>query len=114
MSSGIDCNVQEEQLPYSFYLKNGDYEIVTDLKSAIEEVQKQQQYNEEEILQITFQPQAIFRVRGVTRCTASLSGHSESVLCVGFSPDGQRLASGSGDTTLRIWDVNTETPQFRL
>ena len=22
------------------------------------------------------------------------------------------LASGSGDTTVRFWDVNTETPQF--
>ncbi len=31
-----------------------------------------------------------------------------------FSPDGSQLATGSGDTTVRIWDLNTETPQFTL
>ena len=39
------------------------------------------------------------------------AGHSESVLNVAFSPDGRRLASGSGDTTLRFWDLNTQLPQ---
>lgn len=39
-------------------------------------------------------------------------GHAEAVLCVSFSPDGKQLASGSGDTTVRLWDLNTETPMF--
>ena len=39
-------------------------------------------------------------------------GHAEAVLCVSFSPDGKQLASGSGDTTVRLWDLNTETPLF--
>ena len=56
-------------------------------------------------------PQAVFRVRPVARCTASMPGHSESVLTVSFSPDGRRLASGSGDTTVRLWDLNTQLPQ---
>lgn len=30
------------------------------------------------------------------------------MLSVNFSPDGQRLASGSGDTTVRFWDLNTQ------
>jgi hypothetical protein len=33
------------------------------------------------------------------------------VLAVQFSPDGKRLASGSGDTTLRLWDLSTQLPQ---
>eukprot|EP01097_Dermamoeba_algensis_P010969 TRINITY_DN8338_c0_g1_i1.p1 TRINITY_DN8338_c0_g1~~TRINITY_DN8338_c0_g1_i1.p1 ORF type:complete len:371 (-),score=61.75 TRINITY_DN8338_c0_g1_i1:215-1327(-) len=43
-----------------------------------------------------------------------MQGHSEAVLSVQFSPDGSTLASGSGDTTVRIWDLNTETPEFTL
>ncbi len=53
----------------------------------------------------------VFRVRPVARCTASMPGHSEAVLTVNFSPDGRRLASGSGDTTVRLWDLNTQLPQ---
>lgn len=36
----------------------------------------------------------------------------QAVLSVNFSPDGKRLASGSGDTTVRFWDLNTQTPLF--
>jgi WD40 repeat protein len=34
-----------------------------------------------------------------------LPGHDDSVPTLMFSPDGQHLASGSADTTVRIWDV---------
>ena len=37
----------------------------------------------------------------------TLSGHSYSVNSVAFSPDGQYLASGSWDTTIKIWQVAT-------
>jgi WD domain, G-beta repeat len=65
----------------------------------------------ESALRVVYLPQAVFRVRPVARCTASLPGHSESVLAVAFSPDGRRLASGSGDTTLRFWDLETQLPK---
>lgn len=41
-----------------------------------------------------------------------MPGHAEAVVSLQFSPDNQHLASGSGDTTLRLWDLNTETPHF--
>ena len=36
-----------------------------------------------------------------------LKGHTRSVLSTAFSPDGQILASGSADDTIRLWNVNT-------
>lgn len=41
-----------------------------------------------------------------------MPGHAEAVVSLNFSADGQYLASGSGDTTVRLWDLNTETPHF--
>jgi WD40 repeat protein len=43
-------------------------------------------------------------------CT--LHGHKGSVFGVSFSPDGRRLATSSGDGTVKIWDGTplAETP----
>ncbi|PSN59069.1 hypothetical protein BS50DRAFT_626899 [Corynespora cassiicola Philippines] len=37
----------------------------------------------------------------------TLEGHTHSVTSVAFSPVGDRLASGSYDSTVRVWDANT-------
>jgi WD40 repeat protein/serine/threonine protein kinase len=40
----------------------------------------------------------------------TLSGHTNVVRSVNFSPDGQTLVSGSLDNTLIVWDMATGTP----
>jgi WD40 repeat protein len=37
----------------------------------------------------------------------TLTGHSEGVSSVAYSPDGQTLASGGNDNTIKLWNVNT-------
>ena len=39
--------------------------------------------------------------------TRVLTGHTDDVWSVAYSPDGQTIASGSRDDTIRIWDANT-------
>lgn len=43
----------------------------------------------ERVVNVTYQPQAVFRVDSVTRCTSSMPGHGEAVVAVSFSPDGK-------------------------
>jgi ribosome assembly protein 4 len=95
----------DDKRPYAFYID--EIEITQSLKmDYIDRVNK----SSEETVRIVYQPEALFRVRAVTRCSSSLTGHSESILSVQFSPDGRRAASASGDGSVRIWDLTTETP----
>lgn len=96
----------EERLPYAFYID--DQELVVELGVYLQK----NKVSVEKVLRIVYQPQAIFRIRPVNRCSATIAGHTEAVLSVAFSPDSRQLASGSGDTNVRLWDLNTQTPLF--
>ncbi|KRX14708.1 Notchless -like protein 1 [Trichinella nelsoni] len=104
------CNMEfrknEEPLKYSFFVH--DLEI----ESSLEETIDMNKINMEQVLLIRYQAHAIYKVQTVTRCTSSLPGHAETVISALFSHDGRYMASGSGDRTVRFWDLNTELPQF--
>ena len=69
----------------------------------------------EDLITLSYTPQAVFRVRAVTRCTGTIAGHGAPILAAQFSPrSSARLVTGSGDCTARIWDALTSTPMITL
>ena len=48
------------------------------------------------------------------RPATSLEGHTDTVTCVAYSPDGKVIASGSKDKTIHLWDVVAGKVKFTL
>ena len=97
--------------PHSFCILSDDgaselAEITSSIASAVAGVKR----SGEKVLRVRYHPLAQFRIRPVTRCSASMEGHTGPVLCAAFSPDSTLLATGSGDATVRIWDISTGMP----
>lgn len=60
--------LQDESVPYSFYVNES--EITGSLKETLEI----QTLETEKVVEIVYQPQAVFKVRAVTRCTSTIPG----------------------------------------
>jgi ribosome assembly protein 4 len=86
-----DGGKKSNAVQYSFYAKvkrNGiedDVEVTTTLANLINEYD----IGTEDVIALTYQPLAVFKVRPVTRCTDTIPGHTEAVLHVSYSPDGK-------------------------
>jgi len=94
---------EDDSVPYSFFVE--DREVTADLNGVLAE-----DFCEEHMVTVVYQAQAVFKVSPVTRCASSLPGHADAVLCATLSGDGRTAATGSGDTTVRLWDTLTDTP----
>lgn len=117
-SSDEDSEEEEEvDRPFTFHVTlSGPEEIRLEINSSIltdilsSKHSTSLGLSTESILSITYSPQAVFKVKTISRCSSTLSGHSSPILCSSFSPTGSLLITGSGDKTARIWDLETETP----
>ncbi|MEQ2183665.1 hypothetical protein GOODEAATRI_000427 [Goodea atripinnis] len=96
----LEVRTEEEPVPLAFFAR-GEAEVVSSLGSCV----KALGVETEQVLPVVYQPQAVFRVRAVTRCTSTLQGHTEAVISTAFSPTGKYLASSSKDGSVRIWDT---------
>lgn len=71
-------------------------------------------FTPEDVFTVVCEPQAVWKVRPIGRCGATLSGHSSPILCGVVSPSGNFACTGAGDATARIWDLQTELPKATL
>lgn len=60
-------------------------------------------------------PTAVSKILTPTwKCVHALRGHASSINSMAFSPDGQMLASGSADKTIRIWKLDSAVVRYTL
>ncbi|KAI4220746.1 MAG: hypothetical protein L6R36_007406 [Xanthoria steineri] len=110
----LQGNDASERVPYRFtFGADGQaVDIVNDIYRAL---LKPGLRTTEDTISLHYTPQAIFRVRAVSRCSASIPGHGEAILATSFaSSSSSRLVTGSGDNNARIFDTDTGTPFHTL
>ncbi|KAF2499525.1 F-box/WD repeat-containing protein pof1 [Lophium mytilinum] len=111
----------DDRIPYRFFYTSGGPpydgggEALGDRSDLYNALVKPGKISAESEITLQYAPQAVFRVKAVSRCAAAISGHGEYILTAQFSPaNSQRLATGAGDNTARIFDCETGTPVHTL
>jgi ribosome assembly protein 4 len=114
-------NDAPERIPYRFFHErrkgaaDEEEEALADNADIWTSLVKPGTVSTEEELVLSYSPQAVFRVKAVSRCASSINGHGEPILAAMFSPaSSSRMTTGSGDNTARIWDCDTGTPLHTL
>lgn len=110
-----DSDESVADCPHSFCVLSDDgstelAEVTSNLATALHGMK----FSGEKVLRVRYHPLAQFRIRPVTRCSASMEGHTGPILCAAFSPNSGVLATGSGDATVRLWDVYSGLPSSVL
>ncbi|KAJ5239370.1 hypothetical protein N7468_003989 [Penicillium chermesinum] len=109
-------NEEDERVPYRFtYQSEKEGQTIDILADVYHSLLQPGVKTTEDTISLYFTPQAVFRVKAVSRCAASIAGHGEAILVTSFSPvSSSTMVSGSGDATARIWDCDTGTPLHTL
>ena len=110
----------DDPVPYTFDLldktEDGKEDRLVEIRDNLyTSVLKPQIKTTEDFLTLLFTPRAVFKVKPITRSSASIAGHGSTILCCQFAPNNSgRMCSGAGDSTARVWDCHTQTPLYTL
>ncbi|EGX90427.1 WD repeat protein [Cordyceps militaris CM01] len=109
---------KEDFVPYRFRIHIPDSDIIvdqypTDLLQFLRSHGIENPF--ETTVTLSAEPQAVFKVKAVTRMSHRIPAHGEAILAAQFPPQtSSLLATGSGDNTARIMDTDTGTPKYTL
>ncbi|EKV09804.1 Ribosome biogenesis protein Rsa4, putative [Penicillium digitatum] len=112
----LQGNEDDGRVPYRFtYHSEKEEQTIDILRDVYHSLLQPGIKTTEDTVSLFYTPQAVFRVKAVSRCAASIAGHGEAILATSFSPvSSSTMVSGSGDATARVWDCDTGTPKHTL
>ncbi|GMM38827.1 Rsa4 protein [Saccharomycopsis crataegensis] len=106
-------NSADDPVPYEFavVIDEKDQSVVDIRDNLYDSVIKPGTKTTEDHLKIIYTPQSVFKVKPITRSSFAIAGHGATILTAKFSPiSSSRMVTGSGDSTAKIWDCDTQTP----